>query len=160
MELHFSCNDAFKAKLRTPMRILIKWQSSPAVARIKVRLVRKWCFCLCCVFVVFAECLRCVCIDQGCAYVVFAQTRDLSKILPAGFLGQKFYTIFNSFSDKNTKKWVKMEKICTTDKKFYTAAGSDGRDQSHQCVCTVFVLIKIVFASCLCCACVDRGCAI
>ena len=49
------------------MRILIKWQ----------RLAsgfpdHKWRLCLCYVYVVLAECLRCVCIDQGCAYVVFA----------------------------------------------------------------------------------------
>ena len=37
---------------------------------------------------------------------------------------------FNSFSDKNTKKWVKMEKS-TPVAKIYTAAGSDGRDKFH-----------------------------
>ena len=44
------------------------------------------------------------------------------KIYTAGFSGQKFTPSispnFNSFSDKNTKKWVKMEKFTPLAKNF------------------------------------------
>ena len=73
MELHFSCNDAFKAELRTPMQ----WENENTGQVTKARLLLPGsksglCTSGVCVCVVLAECLRCVCIDQGCAYVVFA----------------------------------------------------------------------------------------
>ena len=53
----------------------------------------------------------------------------VKKFTPSDFQAKNFTPLispnFNSFSDKNTKKWVKMEK--------FTAAGTDGIDKFQLC---------------------------
>ena len=58
--------------------------------------------------------------------------RFVKNFTPPDFQAKNFTPLFspnfNSFGDKNTEEWVKMEKF-TPLAKIYTAAGSDGSDK-------------------------------